>query len=315
MDLPAGKSLDLPAPTRVGWRTLWTWRWAGVGALFAAIFLLRLLDSEWPAFWSVLFVIPVIVAARLSSVRGGFAAGAFALVLVAAWDLIKGVDLGFKGYVSRGCAFLVAGGIAALPNGREPSVHGSTQGSHEMRRRDTLKLARVGTWELDLATNAMTWSDEYHHLYGVDADVFPSSRDAFQEIVHADDRDVLTRAIRLIVDDGVAAEVRYRIVRPSDGAERCIRSHMRCERDASGKPITLLGTGQDITDLVMVLSRREREMLMLLAEGLSGEQIAEKFTLSPATVRTHINNAMTKLGAHTRGQAIAIALRTEEIGS
>ena len=54
---------------------------------------------------------------------------------------------------------------------------------------------------------------------------------------------------------------------------------------------------------------------MLLAEGLSGEQIAELFTISPATVRTHINNAMNRLGAHTRGQAIAIALRSDEIGS
>jgi DNA-binding NarL/FixJ family response regulator len=56
-------------------------------------------------------------------------------------------------------------------------------------------------------------------------------------------------------------------------------------------------------------------MLMLLAEGLSGEEIGEKLVLSPATVRTHIQNAMVKLGAHTRGQAIATALRGGEIGS
>jgi DNA-binding NarL/FixJ family response regulator len=65
----------------------------------------------------------------------------------------------------------------------------------------------------------------------------------------------------------------------------------------------------------MVLSPRESEMLMLLAEGLSGEEIAEKLVLSPATVRTHVQNAMVKLGAHTRGQAIATALRAGEICS
>ena len=156
---------------------------------------------------------------------------------------------------------------------------------------------------------------EYHHLYGVDSAVFPSSRAAFEEIVHPEDRDVLARALESIVADGLVAEVRYRIIRPSDGEERRIRSHMHCEPDASGKPGFVLGTGQDITDLVLILSRREREMLMLLADGVSGEQIAERFTLSPATVRTHIGNAMAKLGAHTRGQAIAIALRSGEIGS
>ena len=56
------------------------------------------------------------------------------------------------------------------------------------------------------------------------------------------------------------------------------------------------------------LSAREREVVGLLADGLSGAQIAERLVLSPETVRTHIRNAMTKLGASTRTQAVAIAL-------
>jgi DNA-binding CsgD family transcriptional regulator len=56
------------------------------------------------------------------------------------------------------------------------------------------------------------------------------------------------------------------------------------------------------------LSTREREVVELLADGLSGAQIAERLVLSPETVRTHIRNAMTKLGASTRTQAVAIAL-------
>jgi DNA-binding CsgD family transcriptional regulator len=63
-----------------------------------------------------------------------------------------------------------------------------------------------------------------------------------------------------------------------------------------------------------VLSAREREILGLLAEGLSGAEIAEKLVLSPETVRTHVRNAMTKLGASTRSQAVALALRDEQIG-
>jgi DNA-binding CsgD family transcriptional regulator len=56
------------------------------------------------------------------------------------------------------------------------------------------------------------------------------------------------------------------------------------------------------------LSAREREVVDLLAEGLSGAQIAERLVLSPETVRTHVRNAMNKLGASTRSQAVAIAL-------
>jgi DNA-binding CsgD family transcriptional regulator len=61
------------------------------------------------------------------------------------------------------------------------------------------------------------------------------------------------------------------------------------------------------------LTRREREILALLAEGMSGAQIAEKLVLSPETVRTHVRNAMAKLGASTRSQAVALALQREEI--
>ena len=61
------------------------------------------------------------------------------------------------------------------------------------------------------------------------------------------------------------------------------------------------------------LSRREREVFELLADGLSGADIAHRLTLSPETVRTHIRNAMAKLEATTRSQAIAVALRRREI--
>jgi DNA-binding CsgD family transcriptional regulator len=63
------------------------------------------------------------------------------------------------------------------------------------------------------------------------------------------------------------------------------------------------------------LTRREREILSQLAEGLSGAQIAEKLVLSPETVRTHVRNAMAKLGASTRSQAVALALQQRQITS
>jgi DNA-binding NarL/FixJ family response regulator len=57
------------------------------------------------------------------------------------------------------------------------------------------------------------------------------------------------------------------------------------------------------------LSPREREIMDLLAHGLTGEQVAERLFLSPETIKTHIRNAMSKLEATTRVHAIAIALR------
>lgn len=57
------------------------------------------------------------------------------------------------------------------------------------------------------------------------------------------------------------------------------------------------------------LSEREREVLRMLAEGGSYAEIGAELFLSPDTIRAHAQHAMTKLGARTRTQAVAVALR------
>jgi DNA-binding NarL/FixJ family response regulator len=57
------------------------------------------------------------------------------------------------------------------------------------------------------------------------------------------------------------------------------------------------------------LTQREREVLRLLADGHSNEEIGKRLFISPETVRTHVRKAMTKLEADTRTQAVATALR------
>lgn len=59
---------------------------------------------------------------------------------------------------------------------------------------------------------------------------------------------------------------------------------------------------------VDILSPREREILGLLATGLNGQAVARQLFLSPETVRTHVRNATTKLGAATRVQAVAMVV-------
>lgn len=61
------------------------------------------------------------------------------------------------------------------------------------------------------------------------------------------------------------------------------------------------------------ISHRESEILGMLAKGLTGEEIARRLVLSPETVRTHIRNAMEKLNARTRIEAVVKALEQEEI--
>ena len=64
-----------------------------------------------------------------------------------------------------------------------------------------------------------------------------------------------------------------------------------------------------LNERLTTLTRREREVLRLLADGLANDQIGKRLQISPETVRTHVRKAMSKLEADTRTQAVATALR------
>ncbi len=63
-------------------------------------------------------------------------------------------------------------------------------------------------------------------------------------------------------------------------------------------------------DRLAVLTQREREVLALVGQGLSNDDIGAELFLSPATARTHVSHAMAKLGARDRAQLVVIAFQT-----
>jgi len=67
--------------------------------------------------------------------------------------------------------------------------------------------------------------------------------------------------------------------------------------------------GPQVAERLPVLTKREREVLRLLSDGMRNEQVASELLISPLTVRSHVKNAMEKLEADTRTQAVASALR------
>lgn len=67
---------------------------------------------------------------------------------------------------------------------------------------------------------------------------------------------------------------------------------------------------QAAEDRLAVLTQREREVLALVGQGLSNNEIGTELFLSPATARTHVSHAMAKLGARDRAQLVVIAYQT-----
>jgi DNA-binding NarL/FixJ family response regulator len=67
--------------------------------------------------------------------------------------------------------------------------------------------------------------------------------------------------------------------------------------------------GPGAAEHLPVLTARQREILRMLADGMRNEQVAQELSISPVTVKTHVKNAMERLEADTRTQAVATALR------
>jgi DNA-binding NarL/FixJ family response regulator len=74
--------------------------------------------------------------------------------------------------------------------------------------------------------------------------------------------------------------------------------------DPALMPAVLSGRGRD-----EMLTGREREILQLLADGMSNADVAQRLFISPETVKSHVRHILTKLEADTRTHAVAIALR------
>ena len=72
-------------------------------------------------------------------------------------------------------------------------------------------------------------------------------------------------------------------------------------------PEAALTTTKAAVHLIGELTDREREVLILVAQGLSNDEIADGLVISPLTVKTHVNRAMFKLAAHDRAQLVIVA--------
>lgn len=111
------------------------------------------------------------------------------------------------------------------------------------------ELAQVGSWEWDLATDAVTWSDEMFRIYGYQPQEFAVNFRKAMELVVPQDHPRIGKNVEEALQRGVpqTSPIEYRIVRP-DGESRVLYGRAQLVFSADGKPIQMVGTVQDITE-------------------------------------------------------------------
>jgi PAS domain S-box-containing protein len=114
-------------------------------------------------------------------------------------------------------------------------------------------VGRIGSWTSDPSQGGtLRWSDEVFRIFGLEPSKFDGRVETFFSLIHPDDRTAVAEASQAALAGKRSYDIDHRIVRP-DGTERWVHEQAEIERDASGKPVRMIGVVQDITE------RKEQE--------------------------------------------------------
>lgn len=136
----------------------------------------------------------------------------------------------------------------------------------ERRLATAQQIAHVGSWEWELATGRIRWSDEMYRIHGMPNGDEPMTAERYLEALHPSERGELQKLLAERLKNPMPFEQEQRLTRP-DGSVRHIFYRGDILVDAQGEPVSLIGTAQDITSrkqaeehLERLLRDRERIM-------------------------------------------------------
>jgi PAS domain S-box-containing protein len=124
------------------------------------------------------------------------------------------------------------------------------------------QLAQTGSWEWDLDSNVLLWSDNMFRLVGLEVGEITPTPEYIAGRIHADDRDGAAQHLDSARQDGSLPDVTFRMTLP-DGSVRSLRSFSTIAERHEGRPSRLIGSVQDITELAAE-QRQTAESLRLL---------------------------------------------------
>lgn len=127
---------------------------------------------------------------------------------------------------------------------------------------ETQRLALLGSWEWDITSGTLTWSDQTFRNFGMEPRSIAPTFEEYVARLHPDDRDLVSTTVQTAVVSGQPFDYFHRVVR-ADGEIRTMHAIGRLVNDASGGSPRMVGTGQDVTDLIKL----QTEAAVLTAEA------------------------------------------------
>jgi PAS domain S-box-containing protein len=108
-------------------------------------------------------------------------------------------------------------------------------------------VAKVGSWEIELSSLEVTWSEQTHRIFETDPAHFHPTRSDFLDFIHPEDLPKVEAAFKVSLDQRAPSTVEYRIVM-ADGRVKVLEERWKVFRDDRERPLRLVGTCHDVTE-------------------------------------------------------------------
>jgi PAS domain S-box-containing protein len=227
----------------------------------------------------ILLLASAVVAAWVGGMVGGITAVAVTVTLNALLFLGIGTTATRLDLVREITYILVGTGTVLLVGSRRAArdrlidaldeVGQLAEGVESRDTRLELMLAASGTgfWEWNVADGTLTWSEAIFRQHGLEPASHAPEFEAYLDMIHPDDRDTFRTAIQASIDGGDPFGLDFRVVWP-DGSVHWTHGAARLLRDEAGRPVSMIGTGQDITEGRRLEEQRDE---LLVEERRAGE--------------------------------------------
>jgi len=207
------------------------------------------------------------------------------------------------------------------------------------------RIAGTGSWEWDLATGQVTWSDGLLRINGLTRDQFDATLEGALNLVYPADRDRVRQTIDRLLADRTPFTLEYRTIRP-DGRVHTLSTRGEIVVSDTGEPTRLVGIVRDITEAKLAqeslqstsanleryatelqrlalhatseepateqaaLTPRQIEIVRLIAQGMTNGAIAQQLVLTEGAIKWHVKQILAKTNSANRAEAVARVLGT-----
>lgn len=158
-------------------------------------------------------------------------------------------------------------------------------------------LVHVGNWDVVFASGKVTWSAENYRIFGRTPQEPVDTFEAFLELVHPDDRHLVEESLDKTIHRKASLDIEHRIIRP-DGSQRMVHVLGDVTYDQEGKPLSMLGTVQDITE------RKETQDQLEMARKVFDSAVEGIIVTDAQGDINYVNRAFTTITGYSQKEAL-----------